>query len=225
MSRRTGRPSHLSTSSARSGRPPARTIAVGVVAALVVGLLGGLVGYAVGRPDATESSIEQLREADAKRDAQQITELTDLARRTGEELGPILVAIRQDAEAGRAPEATRVGQWQQTMRQLSAQFADPPSGMTATNVARGGLRSAVEQGAVAVDAVALAIGGPVDGRAEQLTLAARQAALAATTWSVAATQLDQINIDAGNGHQHVHLDGDGAEGALTPDGAAEGSGG
>ncbi len=97
--------------------------------------------------------------------------------------------------------------------------------MTATNVARGGLRSAVEQAAVAVETVALAVAAPADRQPELLTLAARQAALAVTTWSVAATQLDQVNIDAGNGHQHVHLDSDGAEGALTADGAAEGAGG
>ena len=108
------------------------------------------------------------------------------------------------------------------MRRLTAQFADPPSGMTATNVARGGLRSAVEQAAVAVEMVALAVAGPADRRPEQLMLATRQTALAVTTWSVAATHLDQINIDAGNGDQHVHLDSDGAEGALTADGAAEG---
>ena len=59
------------------------------MAALIVGLLGGLVGYAVGRPSATESSIAQLQEADLRRDAEQIVELTDMARRTGEELGPI----------------------------------------------------------------------------------------------------------------------------------------
>ncbi len=225
MRRRTGRPSHLLTSPARPGGRQARTVAVGAVAALIVGLLGGLVGYAVGRPSATESSIAQLQEADLRRDAEQIVELTDMARRTGEELGPILLAVRQESAAGRAPEAAQVGQWQEIMRRLTAQFADPPSGMTATNVARGGLRSAVEQAAVAVDMVALAVAGPADRRSEQLMLAARQMALAVTMWSVAATQLDQINIDAGNGHQHVHLDSDGAEGALTADGAAEGVGG
>jgi len=31
-------------------------------------------------------------------------------------------------------------------------------------------------------------------------------------WSVAATQLDQINVDAGNGHQEVYLDTTGVGG-------------
>ncbi|WP_309223030.1 hypothetical protein [Micromonospora sp. CP22] len=196
-----------------------------MAAVLVAALLGGVVGYALGRPDPIEASVAQLRQADAERDAQQIVELTELAHRTGEQLAPIVRGLRQDAEAGRVPDRAQVDAWQQTMRQLAAQFADPPSGMTATNVARGGLRGAVDQAAVAVDSVALALAGPPAGRTELMTLAARQATLAASTWSVAATQLDQINVDAGHGHQHVHLDVGDVEGALGPDGSAEGTGG
>ncbi|MEU5727279.1 hypothetical protein [Micromonospora sp. NPDC047738] len=188
-----------------------------------MGLVGGLIGFAVGQPSPTEAGTAQIREADAKRDVQQITELTEMARETADQLSPILRAIKQDTDAGRTPEASQVQQWQQTMRQLTEQFANPPSGMTATNVARGGLRSAVDQGAVAVDSVALAVTSPAPARKNQLALAARQAALASVTWSVAAAQLDQLNIDAGHGHQHVYLDAGDAEGAFTPDGAAEGS--
>jgi hypothetical protein len=47
---------------------------------------------------------------------------------------------------------------------------------------------------------------------------------AVTTWSVGATQLDQINVDAGHGHQHVFLPADPESGAFTPDDAPEGSG-
>ncbi|MBX7267617.1 hypothetical protein KIF24_17295 [Micromonospora sp. Llam7] len=225
MSRRTGRPSYLLTPSAGKGRSKTWMLAVAAAAVLVAAPAGGLVGHAVGRPGPTEASIAALQQADVERDAQQIVELTEMAQRTGEELSPIIRAVKQDAEAGRTPEATQVSQWQQIMGRLTAQFADPPSGMTATNVARGGLRSAVEQAAVAVDSVALALAGPAADRPEQLALAARQATLAVTTWSVAATQLDQINIDAGHGHRHVHLDAGEVEGALTPDGSTEGSGG
>ncbi|MDG4780911.1 hypothetical protein O7614_14795 [Micromonospora sp. WMMD961] len=62
-------------------------------------------------------------------------------------------------------------------------------------------------------------------QAALLDVTTRQAAEAATVWSVAATQLDQINVDAGHGHQHVFLDTDPPAGAVTPDGAAEGTGG
>jgi hypothetical protein len=189
-----------------------------------LGLVGGLIGFAVGQPSPTEAGITQMREANAKRDVQQIIELTEMARETADQLSPILRAIKQDSDAGRTPEASQVRQWQQTMRQLTEKFADPPSGMTATNVARGGLRSAVDQGTVAVDSVALAVTSPAPVRKEQLALAARQAALASITWSVAATQLDQVNIDAGQGHQHVVLDSGEVDGVFTPDGAPEGSG-
>ncbi|MEU2615020.1 hypothetical protein ABZ570_26065 [Micromonospora sp. NPDC007271] len=193
--------------------------------ALALGLVGGLIGFAVGQPSPTEAGIAQMREANAKRDVEQIIELTEMARGTADQLSPILVAIKQDSDAGRTPEAAQVHQWQQTMRQLTEQFADPPSGTTATNVARGGLRSAVDQGTIAVDSVSLSITSPAPVRKNQLALAARQAALASVTWSIAAAQLDQINIDAGRGHQHVYLDAGDAEGAFTPDGAAESSDG
>ncbi|MEV6814320.1 hypothetical protein [Micromonospora sp. NPDC051296] len=194
-----------------------------VAAALVVGLVGGLIGYVVGRPSPTESSIAHLHEAEAERDVQQIIELTGMARRTRDELSPILVAVKEETEAGRTPEASQVRQWQQTMRRLTEQFDNPPSGTTATNVARSGLRSAVEQAAVAVDSVALVAAGPAAVRDDQLALAARQADLASATWSVAATQLDQINIDAEQGHQHVYLNTGAGDGVIGPDGAAEGS--
>ncbi|MFG2062351.1 hypothetical protein ACGFIK_13115 [Micromonospora sp. NPDC048871] len=223
MSPKTGRPSYLLDPPARKASARTRLLAGLAAAALVAGLLGGLIGYSVGRPGETEASIARLQKAEAERDVQQIIELTELAHRTGDELSPILTTIRQASEAGRPPEAAQVGQWQQTMRRLAEQFADPPSGTTATNVARGGLRSSVEQAAIAVDSLALP--AAANTAEERLRLAARQAAVAVTTWSVAATQLDQINIDAGQGHQHVHLDTGGADGALTPDGAAEGHGG
>ncbi|MER7890115.1 hypothetical protein ABTX15_09855 [Micromonospora sp. NPDC094482] len=195
------------------------------VAVLVAGLIGGLIGFSAGQPTPTEASIAEIHEAEAERDVQQIIELTGMARRTGDQISPIILAIKQAAEAGGVPETSQVRQWQQTMRQQLDQFADPPSGTTATNVARGGLRGAVEQAAVAVDSVALAATAPVPGRKDHLLLAARQATLATTTWSVAAAQLDQINIDAGQGHQHVYLDTGQADGAFTPDGEAEGAGG
>ena len=42
------------------------------------------------------------------------------------------------------------------------------------------------------------------------------------SWSVAAAQLDQINVDAGFGHQHVYLQTEQGSGAFTADGEEEG---
>lgn len=225
MARRTGRPSYLADKPDERRRRTARIVAVAGAIALVTALIGGLVGYQVGRPDATAATIASIQEADAKRDAQQIVELTETARRVRDQVAPVLTAVKEEKTAGRAPDAGRARTWQDTMRKAAEPFADPPSGSTATNVARGGLRGAVQQAALAVDTYALAAGVPAAHQAALLDISTRQAAEAATIWSVAATQLDQISVDAGHGHQHVFLDTDPHEGALTPDGAAEGTGG
>ena len=224
MSRRTGRPSYQ-LSAPEPRRRPTRLAVVVAAVGLAAALLGGIVGYAAGRPDATESAIADIRQADAKRDTQQIAELTATARRLREEVAPVLAALRADPPADRQPDPQQVRQWQQTLLRAAEPFANPPSGTTATNVARGGLRSAVEQASLAVESYLLAVTGPPTQRAALTALAKRQATEAATAWSVAATQLDQINVDAGHGHQHVYLEGDHDDGALTPDGAEEGSGG
>ncbi|QDY09329.1 hypothetical protein FJK98_20985 [Micromonospora sp. HM134] len=214
MSRRTGRPSYLLSAS-----PPRRRrlswLAVVAAIGLVVALVGGGIGYAVGRPDATESTVADLRRAEAKRDTQQITELTATARRLREEIAPVLDALRAEPAA----DARQAREWQQTLRRAAEPFANPPSGTTATNVARGGLRGAVEQTSLAVESYLLAVTGPPAQRAALTALAKRQADQAAAAWSVAATQLDQVNVDAGHGHQHVYLEGD------QHDGAEEGTGG
>ncbi|MCO1594069.1 hypothetical protein M8C17_02730 [Micromonospora sp. RHAY321] len=224
MSRRTGKPSYLlparDTRRNRIGRLAAVVTAIGLAAAL----LGGAVGYTVGRPDPIDSSITEMREAEARRDTQQIAELTTTARRLSDEISPILAALKADTPSQQAG-AEQARQWQQAVRQAAQPLADPPSGTTATNVARGGLRVALDQAALAVDTYLLAVTGPAAQRAALTQLATRQATQAAATWSIAATQLDQINIDAGHGHQHVHLETGPGGDAFAPDGAAEGSGG
>ena len=219
MSRRTGKPSYLLNAPARRGPGRSRLVVVAAAVGLAVALLGGVSGWSLARPDGTEAAIADIRAAEARRDAQQITELTATARRARDELAPILTAIGTGAA-----DAAKAREWQQAVRRAAEPFANPPSGTTATNVARGGLRSAVDQAALAVDTYALAAGAPATQRAALTDLAKRQAEGAAAVWAVAATQLDQINIDAGYGHQHVFLGTD-PNGGFAPDGAAEGSGG
>jgi hypothetical protein len=167
-----------------------------VLAVLVSGLLFGA-GYLVGAPSSSQRQIDQLQQADLVRDKEQIVALTTLARSTRDE----------------------VAGWQRVVDAAVASFANPPSGMTATNVARGGLAAGVNELASAIRTYAL--GDSKDVR----DVAARERTLAVTVWSVASTQLDQINIDAGYGHQHVFLPADPGSGAFTSDGAPEGTGG
>ncbi|SCG47246.1 hypothetical protein [Micromonospora rifamycinica] len=190
-----------------------------VAVGLVIAVLGGAVGYAAGRPDEVESTVADIRRAEAERDSAQIVELTATARRLREEISPVLGALRADPPADRRPGPEQARRWRETLRRAVEVFADPPSGATATNVARGGLRSAVEQTSLAVESYLLAVTGPPGQRAALTELAKRQADQAAAAWSVAATQLDQVNVDGGQGHQHVYLEGD------HHDGAEEGSGG
>ncbi|MCG5436658.1 hypothetical protein [Micromonospora foliorum] len=225
MSRRTGKPSYQLSAPDTNRRRMARVAVVVATIGLAAVLVGGAAGYTANQPDGVDSAVADLREAEAQRDSQQIVELTATARSLRAEISPILSALRAETPTGQQPGPEQARQWRQTMLRAAEPFANPPSGTTATNVARGGLRSAVEQASLAVESYLLAVTGPPTQRAALTELAKRQAVQAAAAWSVAATQLDQVNIDAGQGHQHVYLDTGPGGGAFTPDGAAEGSGG
>ncbi|MEH0827780.1 MULTISPECIES: hypothetical protein [unclassified Micromonospora] len=187
-------------------------------------VLAGAVGYNAGQPNDSTRAVGEMRAAEARRDTQQITELTAMARRLRDEISPMLTSIRTKPAPGRQPDVAQARQWQQVARRAAGTFTDTPSGTTATNVARAGLRAAVDQAALAADTYLLALTAPSAQQGALTELARRQAEQAAATWSVAATQLDQINIDAGHGHQHVYLDTDAGSGAFTPDGSPEGNG-
>ncbi|MFF5113788.1 hypothetical protein [Streptosporangium sp. NPDC000509] len=227
VARKTGGPA-----AARSQTDTRRSKATGYVAAvlattLIAGSLGALIGYNSGRPDATQNAIAEMREAEAKRDVQQITELTTLARTTADDLNKILAGLAEALPVegtSDAPPAARerVEEWQRILRETAEKHAPTPSGATGTNVARGGLRSAVTALVTAVDTYAAGLRLPEGSRKDLLDLAARQRSTAVTMWSVAATQLDQLNVDAGNGHQHAYLTSTPGDGAITSDGVPEG---
>ncbi|GIF47381.1 hypothetical protein DFJ67_6801 [Asanoa ferruginea] len=220
MSRKTGKPSYVrQAEQARARRVPlAATIAGLVIAALVA----GLVGYFVGRPDATTRAIDDIKAQEAKRDVDQIRDLTAVARRSQETLTTLLNAFDTAVDGTKPVDAATVKSWQETVKGLVTAHADSPSGTTATNVARGGFRGAVADFQVAVDIYAQAVAAPPEGRAALTAIAGRARTAAATAWSVAAAQLDQINVDAGFGHQHVYLETEQGSGAFTADGEEEG---
>ncbi|MBB6551325.1 hypothetical protein [Nonomuraea rubra] len=205
----------------------ARVLALAVAFALGAIVAGGVVFWLT-RPDSIEQTADRLRAESALRDKTQIKTLTELARGTRSSLIPVLhglnLAMPADGTAGPAAvTAADVENWRKTATAAVAGFADPPSGETATNVARASLASAVRQFATTVDTYAAArdLTGPA--RAAVLDLAVRQRADALYTWSIGATALDALNIDAGYGHQHVFLPTSPGEGALTPDTEPEGS--
>ncbi|MEO3859968.1 hypothetical protein [Acrocarpospora sp. B8E8] len=199
-----------------------------VTVAVVAGLGGAAVGYLVAVPDASEVAIADLRKADADRDVKQIGELTTLAKSTAAELDKVLaalaLAVPRDTTTAAQPAVPEIVRgWQDVVRKVAEKHAESPSGMTATNVARGGFRSAVNALGAALDTYALVQTLPEDQRKPLLDLVSRQRSTAVMMWSVAATQLDQLNVDAGNGHQHAYLTGVPGDGAITPDQIPEGT--
>lgn len=214
MSQRTPAKARRRARSFRLGDTPAETSAwrralPAVLAFAVAAVVFGFGGYLVGRPAEQDRMAEEIRAADAARDKEQIKALTELAGSTRDALAPVVAGLA-------TPSATPadVTGWQQAVTSAAKSFDDPPSGSTATNVARGSLAAAVDQLEVAVRTYQ-------QGLHE---LAVRQRDLAVTTWSIGATQLDQVNIDAGYGHQHVYLEGAPGGEAFTPDGEPEGHG-
>jgi hypothetical protein len=230
MSRRTGKPSFTKPAprAAKGGPGPGKAVGA-AIALLVAAAVGLFIGVQMAGPDPTETAIASMRADEAKRDAAQIVELTALARGTSEQIKPVVTGLRNGLPvAGTGAPATQpvtdaqLAQWKQIVAQQVERHKDIPSGTTATNIARSGLRNAVSQLSIALDTFAAARALPAGRQAPLLAVASRQRLLAINDWSVAATQLDQINIDAGNGHQHVYLTDTPEGGATVGDGSPEG---
>jgi hypothetical protein len=119
----------------------------------------------------------------------------------------------------RPPAAVDVTAWRSAVADAREVLGDPPSAGTGVNVARAGLAAALVDLDAAVDALALATataeagGDPVPAQ----RVAGTALRGAAATWSVGATQLDAVNVEAGNGHVHLYLPPVAGSGALTAD--------
>jgi len=158
-------------------------------------------------------------------DPAQVEALTDIAREAGAGLGAVVGELVTYLPPGEPPitdppaEPAAVDGWRLRVEEVRASFGDPTSAGTEVNVARGALTGAVDAVLLAVatydDALRVPAGPDRDAA---LTRASVSLDLGLQLWSVAATQVDDINIDAGLGHQHVNLGG-----TQAPDSAAEGS--
>ncbi|MDQ7904484.1 hypothetical protein RB614_08100 [Phytohabitans sp. ZYX-F-186] len=220
-------------------RPPARAVAPAasparrIAPVLIAFALGALLAGPIGALAAGDSSagstadrVAALQAEEAKRDAAQIVELTAKAREVQGRLVPVLDGLAAAVPPGKAPgpavDRSDVDGWREVTGKAVADFANPPSGGTGVNIARSGLAAAVRSLDAAVDTYAAALAQPPTGRDALVELAGRQRDIAVATWSTAATQLDVLNIDSGNGHAHVFLPAAPGQGALTADGAPEG---
>jgi hypothetical protein len=225
MSNRTkARPAARGVRPVGAGPSPARRVAPLVIAFAIGALLAGPVGaLAAGDDSAVDDRVAALQAEEAKRDATQIVELTGKARQAQETLVPVLEGLAAAVPPGKAPgpaaKPSDVEGWQAATGKAVESFANPPSGGTGVNIARSGLAAAVRSLDAAVDTYAAAL---AQSSATLFELAGRQRDIAVATWSTAATQLDVLNIDSGNGHAHVFLPAAPGQGALTADGAPEG---
>lgn len=238
MSAQRTRSSSPAKSSPRSGaqtRPAApsrssrsRTAVIAVVA-LLLGAGGALgVTAIVDRPDEAESAVAAAQEAQAQRDVETTRELTVIAREVAALLEPALVglagAIPSQEPATPAPVASaeEVDEWSSAVDEARAAFGDSRSAGTAVNVARNSLIAAVEQFQVTVSIYEAALAAEGVQQQRLIEIAGAQRKSAVYTWSIAATQLDLINVEADLGHAHVVLPGAPGSGDFL-DGAPEGS--
>lgn len=206
----------------RSGWGVALLTVLAAVVLVVVIVSGGSDDPA---PDPTGSEVARLEEQEAARDVAQVEQLTDVGREASEAIDPVVARMSELLPAEGPPEtddlasrSTRAG-WARSVERVEALFGDPESASTGVNVARGALVGAVDavEGAVRAYDDALAL-PPGRHRTAALERAAESLHLGVRLWSVAATQLDELNVQAGFGHQHIHLSG-----ATPPDGLPEGT--
>lgn len=179
--------------------------------------------------ESVQSEAEALREQTRVRDREQVGELTERVTGMQESFVPVLDGFAASFppgsdRVGELATADEVAEWRGVVEEADAYFEDPPSGETGTNIARGAFNASVDTLLGATDTYALALDAEGGQREALLERAREQRDLAVRTWSVAATQLDAINISTGYGHQHVYLGGSEEAGGFGSDGAPEGSG-
>jgi len=178
--------------------------------------------------EAIESEAATLRKQTQVRDKEQVAELTDRMRGTVDALVPVIDGFAKALPPGKETlgplaKPAAVAKWRAAVRKENEYFAETVSGETGTNVARGGFHAALDALNEATETYVLAVRDPGNRRA-LLARAREQRDLAVRSWSVAATQLDAINIATGYGHQHVYLGGSELVGGFGADPAPEGSG-
>lgn len=199
---------------------------VGAVVASVVLLFGG-------GDDQVSPDPARVAELEASADARHVDQVSSLighTRAAHEELVPALEALNGvlpadgSAPSEDFPDDEEIDGWLGTVRDAGAHFELDDSGRTDFNVTLSGLDGSVDLLGSAVSAYAAAARADEDQRTELLDLAADLRDQAVTAWSVAATQLDMVSVDAGHGHIHLYLPSEPGSGALQPDEAEEGEG-
>ena len=215
------------------------TPVAGVLSGLVIGALGtgaGLLVLLGPSEDGTTSGVNpavraepdgpavpaQLRERvaelqaeEAARDVEALEALLGQAETALALLAPVIEITGTYRPGAPAPGPAEVASWRDAVAKARTSFGDAPSAGTEVNVARAGLVSTLTDLETMVDAFDLADEVEDPDRALALADSARRAA--ALSWSVGATQLDSVAVEAGRGHVHLFLPTVEGSGALTAD--------
>lgn len=199
---------------------------VGAVVASVVLLFGG--GDDQVTPD--PARVAELEASADVRHVDQVESLIGHTRAAHDELLPVLESLNEvlpadgSAPAEEFPDGEEIDEWLNTVRDASSHFSHAESGQTDFNVTHAGLSGSVDLLGSALSAYHAASQAEGDQQVELLDLSADLRDQAVKAWSVAATQLDVVSIDAGHGHIHLYLPSEPGSGALQPDEAEEGEG-
>lgn len=171
---------------------------------------------------AFDDRVAELQAAEESRNAENVTALSGIAVDVHDELLPVLdglnTALPVDGAAPASPATPDdVSGWRTAVDHAIDMFGDPPSGSTEVNITRNGLVLSAELLASSVDSYEAAVQSDDPEQSVRLeTLADDLRMRAVDAWSVAATQLDVLNVDAGNGHVHVYLPARPGEEMVSP---------
>ncbi|HEX5542900.1 MAG TPA: hypothetical protein VFX60_15285 [Micromonospora sp.] len=182
-----------------------------VLGAVVVIVAASLVAGG-GTGGADSDRVAQLREQEERRVAEQTRELTQLAGALYDALIPVLTALPEalpEKGAGPTPSAD-LASWRDVIDAGLAKFGDPPSGSTTTNMVRNGLHLSVQLLGSSLTAYESALAAEGDQRQRLHQLAVELRTQGVEAWAIAATQLDVLNSEAGQGHFHLYLNPDAA---------------
>ena len=199
---------------------------VGAVVALVVTIVDGDDGAVTPDP----ARVAELEASATDRHVGQVAELIEHTRAAHEELVPVLEALDEvlpedgSEPAGDLPDSDTIADWNRTTDNARAHLDHAESGETGFNVTHAGLRGSVDVLGSTLDTLDVAVAADGEQGAELLELTIDLRDQAVRAWSVAATQLDVISIDAGHGHIHLYLPAAPGSGALEPDEAEDGDG-
>ena len=198
---------------------------VGAVIAVVVTVVGGGGDGSV-TPD--PARVAELEASAADRHVDQVAELIEHTRAAHEELVPVLESLDEvlpedgSEPTGDLPDSDTIADWNRTTDNARAHLDHTESGETGFNVTHAGLRGSVDVLGSTLDALDVAVATDGEQSTELLELTVDLRDQAVRAWSVAATQLDVISIDAGHGHIHLYLPAAPGSGALEPDEAEDG---